>query len=95
MADWFVYLVQCRDGSLYTGISTDVLRRVAAHNEGKGARYTRARRPVRLVFIDARTDKSDALRTEIAIKRMRPTEKRDLIVAAGLCEDADLAHIPS
>lgn len=90
MADWFVYLVQCRDGSLYTGISTDVLRRVAAHNEGKGARYTRARRPVRLVFVDARMDKSDALRTEIAIKRMGPKAKRDLIFAAALSDDAAL-----
>lgn len=86
MTEWFVYLVQCSDGTLYTGVSTDVLKRVAAHNRGIGARYTRARRPVRLVFVDARLDKSDALRSEIAIKRWSPKQKRDLVAAAGLHE---------
>lgn len=84
VTDWFVYLVQCSDGSLYTGVSTDVVRRLTMHNQGKGARYTRARRPVRLVFVDGRIDKSHALRSEIAIKRMPAVEKRALIAAAGL-----------
>lgn len=83
MSDWFVYLVRCQDGSLYAGVTTDVVRRLAAHNQGRGARYTRARRPVQLVFVDARLDRSDALRSEIAIKRMSAEQKRALVAAAS------------
>lgn len=74
---WAVYLARCADGSLYTGVATDVARRIAEHNAGKGARYTRARRPVTLVHQEPAADRSSALRREAAIKRLpRPTKER-------------------
>lgn len=75
MARWFVYVVRCRDGSLYTGISTDVESRVAAHNAGTGARYTRARRPVQVVHVERKRSRSTALRREAAIKALSRAEK--------------------
>lgn len=75
---WVVYLVRCRDGSLYTGITNDLARRVAAHNAGTGARYTRARRPVELAYQEPARSKSAALRREYAIKRLRVASKRAL-----------------
>lgn len=69
-------MVRCRDGSLYTGIAKDVDARVAAHNEGKGAKYTRARRPVELVYREAAEDKGAALRRELAIKKLPAGKKR-------------------
>lgn len=66
----FVYLVRCRDGSLYCGWTTDVEARVAAHNAGTGARYTRARGPVELAWSEECADRSAALRREAAIKRL-------------------------
>ena len=68
MARWYVYVVRCADGSLYTGVSTDVPARVAAHNSGRGARYTRSRRPVELVHTETKKTQSTALRREAAIK---------------------------
>lgn len=79
MASWFVYVVRCRDGSLYTGISTDVDARVARHNDGSGARYTRARRPVRLLYTERKRNRSYALRREAAIKALSRAEKIDLM----------------
>lgn len=79
MAFWFVYVVRCRDGSLYTGISTDVQARVARHNAGSGARYTRARRPVRLLYIERKRNRSNALRREAAIKSLSRAEKLELL----------------
>jgi len=79
MARWFVYVVRCRDGSLYTGISTDVERRVAAHNAGTGARYTRPRRPVVLVHLELRRSRSTALRREAAIKSLSRAEKMRML----------------
>ena len=76
---WFVYVVRCRDGSLYTGISNDVDARVACHNSGKGARYTRARRPVQLVYTERKRSRSYALRREAAIKALPRTDKVLLI----------------
>ena len=74
---WAVYLVRCRDGSLYTGVATDVGRRMAEHNAGIGARYTRARGPVTLVHQEPAADRSAALRREAAIKRLsRPLKER-------------------
>lgn len=69
-ATWRVYLAECADGTLYCGVATDVARRVAAHNAGKGARYTRGRRPVRLLWSEAQPTRGDALRRELAIKRL-------------------------
>jgi predicted GIY-YIG superfamily endonuclease len=82
MARWFVYVVRCADDSLYTGISTDVPARVAAHNAGRGARYTRARLPVQLVHIENKRSRSTALKREAAIKALPRTEKLGLLVAA-------------
>jgi len=82
MATWFVYVVRCRDGSLYTGVSTDVAARVATHNDGDGARYTRSRRPVRLVHVERKRSRSSALRREAAIKALPRPEKLALIAGA-------------
>jgi len=79
MASWFVYVVRCRDGSLYTGVSTDVLERVAKHNAGLGARYTRARRPVEVVHVERKRSKSNALRREAAIKSLSRADKLRLV----------------
>lgn len=83
---WFVYLVACQDGSLYAGVSNDVERRVATHNAGRGARYTRARRPVRLVYLAEQEDQREALRQERALKSLSRAQKRAL--AAFLDEGA-------
>ena len=71
----FVYILKCADGTLYTGYTTDVTKRVARHNAGKGAKYTRARRPVTLGFVWECLDRSDALRMERRIKRRSRAEK--------------------
>ncbi len=73
---WFLYLIECRDGSLYTGITTDVERRYAQHLSGKGARYTRAHPPRQLLGAIACADRSSASRAEYALKQCKPTEKR-------------------
>ncbi|KFN44858.1 GIY-YIG nuclease family protein [Arenimonas oryziterrae] len=73
---WFVYVIECRDGSLYTGIAVDVAKRYALHVAGKGARYTRSRPPVRLLAVMPCADRSGALKAEYAIKQLSPTEKR-------------------
>ena len=75
----YVYIVQCHDGSLYTGWTTDVEKRVASHNAGTGAKYTKARRPVTLVYYEALETKSEALKREAAIKKLTRTEKLELI----------------
>jgi len=75
----FVYLLRCRDGSLYCGWSTDPSGRAATHNAGKGAAYTRSRRPVRLVYCESLTDRSAALKREYAIKQLTRAEKLALV----------------
>lgn len=82
MASWFVYIVRCRDGSLYTGISTDVEARVATHNAGTGARYTRTRRPVSLLWVERKRNRSYALRREAAIKSL-PRDKKMRLLGGG------------
>jgi putative endonuclease len=72
---WVVYLVRCSDKSLYCGISNDFKSRVIEHNSGKGARYTRSRRPVELVGISPEMTKSEALKLECKIKQL-PTDKK-------------------
>lgn len=81
---WFVYLARCRDGSLYTGVTTDVTRRLAAHNAGRGAAYTRSRAPITLAHVEPATDRSAALRREHAIKRMTREEKLEMAAAGAL-----------
>jgi putative endonuclease len=77
-AIWTVYLVRCRDGSLYTGITTDVARRLAAHNAGTASRYTRSRLPVTLVHEETGFAQGTALRREAAIKRLPRRLKLEL-----------------
>ena len=72
---WKLYILRSRDGSLYTGISTDVQKRLAAHNAGKGAKYTRGRGPLELVFEDECGAHSAALKRELEIKAMPREEK--------------------
>jgi predicted GIY-YIG superfamily endonuclease len=78
-SDWFVYMVRCADRSLYTGITTDVERRLSSHNEGTGSRYTRSRLPVELVYTETAADRGGALRRESQIKRLPAVAKRALI----------------
>ena len=78
---WFVYLIECADGSVYTGIATDVDARYAKHVSGKGARYTRARKPMALLAAFELADRSSALRAEYRVKQLTAAEKRAL--AAG------------
>ena len=74
----FVYLVRCADGTFYAGYAEDVQKRVAAHNAGRGAKYTRARRPVTLVYTEELPDKSQALRREAQLKKLTHAEKERL-----------------
>ncbi len=76
---WYVYIVRCADQTLYTGIAKDLESRINQHNAGRGAKYTRARRPVELVYHETTPDRPSALRREIAIKRMETVAKRRLI----------------
>lgn len=76
---WYLYLVRCNDGSLYTGISTDVDRRFAAHQDNKGARRLRGRGPLQLVFRCPIGSREDALRMEYRIKRLRKSDKERLV----------------
>ena len=76
---WYVYIVQCADSSLYTGVAKDVEMRVSQHNAGKGAKYTRARLPVRLVHREPVADQGSALRREYEIKRMTRVRKWQLV----------------
>ncbi len=78
---WFVYIVQCADGTLYTGVTTDVVRRVFEHNsgvKGKGAKYTAARQPVTLVYQEPCVDRSTAQVREAALRRMSRLQKLQL-----------------
>ncbi len=77
--NWSVYLLHCSDGTLYTGIATDVAVRLKTHNEGKGAKYTRARLPVTLLYQENHLTHGDALRRERAIKRLSRAKKLALI----------------
>ena len=79
MASWSVYILRCGDDSLYTGISNDVVARLARHNAGKGARYTRSRLPVKLVWKRRVADQSAALKLEVQLKRLTRAEKLKLI----------------
>ena len=75
---WFLYIVECNDGSLYTGITNDIIKRIRKHNEGKGARYTRTHRPVTLVYYETCENRSAALIREAEIKSWPTHKKRDL-----------------
>lgn len=75
----YVYMLRCADGSLYTGWTNDMEKRLKAHQRGQGAKYTRSRGPVELVYSEELTDKSEALKREYVIKQLSHTEKLKLI----------------
>ena len=79
MNDYFTYILRGADGSLYTGWTNDLQHRLTAHNSGRGAKYTRARRPVTLVYCEILSTKSEAMRREWAIKHLTRAEKLALI----------------
>ena len=79
----YTYILECSDKSLYTGWTTDLEKRLQMHNQGKGAKYTRARLPVRLVYFEEYATKSEAMQREVAIKRMKRKEKQALIQKKG------------
>ena len=76
---WFVYMLRCGDGTLYTGITDDVEKRLAAHRAGRGAKYTRGRGPLELVYTERQSDKPAALRREHEIKQLTRQEKLNLL----------------
>ena len=80
MSAWFTYIVRCADQTLYTGVTTDLQRRLLEHNEGPAAaKYTRARRPVELVYAEAATDRSSACQREHQIKQLNSQQKQQLV----------------
>ncbi|MBR6522310.1 MAG: GIY-YIG nuclease family protein, partial [Oscillospiraceae bacterium] len=79
MTQWTVYVLRCADGTLYTGMTDDAEKRLKTHNAGKGAKYTRSRTPVEMVYSESCADKSAALRREHAIKNLTRKQKLQLI----------------
>lgn len=82
----FVYMLRCADGTLYTGWTNDLTRRVQAHQSGKGAKYTRSRRPITLVYWEQIPDKRTALRREAAVKQLPRAEKLRLVANVQTCQ---------
>lgn len=79
MDEWYLYILRCGDGSLYTGITTDVEKRFAAHTEGKGAKYTRGRGPLKIVYQEKCGTHSQALKREIAVKKLTRQAKEAML----------------
>ena len=75
----YTYIVKCSDGTFYTGWTNDLTRRMEAHNHGRGAKYTKARRPVTLIYYETFETKEEAMKREYAIKRLSRKEKEELI----------------
>lgn len=82
MSEWSVYIVRCADTTLYTGITNDLEKRISAHNAGMGAKYTKARGPVELVYVEEVADRSTASKREHIIKKLNRAEKLALISGA-------------
>ena len=80
LSSCYCYIVECADGTYYTGWAVDPERRLAVHNKGRGARYTRMRLPVKLVYVEPQPDRRTAMKREIAIKRLHRSGKLKLIV---------------
>lgn len=78
---WFVYILKCNDGTLYTGITNDLDNRVSSHNKGTGAKYTKTRLPVEIVYHEEATDRSEASKREYQIKKLSRLAKENLIVS--------------
>ena len=76
---WYVYLLECSDGTLYCGVTPKLDSRIAKHNSGKGAKYTRSRLPVKMVYNEKCADRSEALKREAQIKKMKRSQKLQLI----------------
>ena len=89
VGEWLVYLLRCRDGSLYTGITNDLPKRLKAHAAGKASRYTRSRLPVTLAYTEPQPSRSAALKREAAIKKLTRPQKDRLILMKPLCRPAD------
>jgi putative endonuclease len=81
MKDWHVYVLRCRDGTLYTGITVDLRKRLEAHQHGVAAQYTRSRGPVELAYQERQPDRSSALKREAALRRMGRAGKLALIAS--------------
>ena len=79
MSPCYCYIVECADGTYYTGWTTDPDRRLKMHNKGNGAKYTKMRLPVKLVYVEEQLDRKTAMKREMAIKKMRRQGKRNLI----------------
>lgn len=75
----YCYILECADGTFYTGWTTDPQRRVKQHNKGIGAKYTSTRRPVKLVYLESQPSRTDAMKRELAIKRMKRVQKEKLV----------------
>ena len=80
---WYLYILRCADNTLYTGITTDVAKRVEAHRSGKGAKYTRGRAPLELVYQEVCENHSQALKRELEIKALTRTQKEKIIESSG------------
>ena len=78
---WYIYIIECNDGSLYTGITNDLDKRITAHNAGLGAKYTKSRRPVYLLYSEPAPDRKQASQREYAIKSLQKSAKIDLIAS--------------
>ena len=91
--NFYVYMLRCADGTLYTGYTDDPERRLRVHNAGKGAKYTRSRRPVELVYREILEDKSAALRREREIKRLNRAQKLNLIAAQSKESETEAATL--
>jgi len=83
---FYCYMVECQDGSFYTGWTTDPVRRAKQHNAGRGAKYTRLHRPVKLVYIEEQADRSTAMKRELAIKKLSHEQKRKMVVNSSTAE---------
>lgn len=81
---YYVYMLLCNDKTFYTGTSNDVEKRVATHNAGKGAKYTKVRRPVQLMYTEELNNKSEALKREIVIKKLTRAQKETLLQSHGI-----------
>ena len=80
-SEHYVYILRCRDGSLYTGWTTDLAKRVKAHNDGRGAKYTKSRRPVRLAYFECFDEKIPAQKREREIKKLSKAQKESLVLS--------------
>ena len=86
---WYVYMLRCGDGTLYTGMTDDIAKRLSAHRAGKGAKYTRGRGPLEVVYTERLSDKSEALRREYALKQLKKAEKERLCGTYRTCQNKE------